>query len=139
MTTDASSSPNPNLPTSDLVKFKSSGSARIIELSRPKALNSLNLEMVEAITSALKVWKKIVIIVFGQIWQDSDGCSLVIIKSAPFDKRVFCAGGDVVTIAKLRGRPQDQLPFFQHEYALNHLIGTFRKPIVSFIDGITSM
>lgn len=30
------------------------------------------------------------------------------------------------------------LDFFREEYALNHLIGTIRKPYVAFIDGVTS-
>lgn len=50
----------------------------------------------------------------------------------------FCAGGDVVAMVKAKEDIEGKHRFFQTEYALNHLIGTCRKPIVSFIDGITS-
>lgn len=30
-----------------------------------------------------------------------------------------------------------QMEFFHEEYKLNHLIGTFNKPIVAILDGVT--
>lgn len=33
---------------------------------------------------------------------------------------------------------REKAEFFRQEYALNHLIGTFHKPIVAILDGIVS-
>ena len=58
--------------------------------------------------------------------------------------RAFCAGGDVKRIVE-QAMTQDPvqrknaLSFFEREYILNHLIGTFKKPFVSILNGITSM
>jgi enoyl-CoA hydratase/carnithine racemase len=34
--------------------------------------------------------------------------------------------------------PEILAEFFHEEYKLNHLIGTFKKPIIALMDGITS-
>lgn len=116
---------------SELVRLHKLGSSRVIELNRPAQLNSLNLEMVEAMTEALLVYAK------------SPTCSSVIIKGCEGanGKPVFCAGGDVVSLLKAKeaGRSLEEVSeFFRKEYALNHLIGTFPKPIISVLDGVTS-
>ena len=116
----------------ELVKLHQLGSCRIIELNRPAQLNSLNSEMVKAMTEALICYSK------------SPACSTVIIKgcnSPTTGKPIFCAGGDVVSLVKAResGKSwEDISEFFKQEYALNHLIGTYNKPIISFMDGICS-
>jgi enoyl-CoA hydratase/carnithine racemase len=58
--------------------------------------------------------------------------------------RTFCSGGDVVSLIG-GGKEVDPAEsvggaaeFFRREYALNHLIATYRKPIISLLDGITS-
>jgi enoyl-CoA hydratase/carnithine racemase len=120
---------------SDLIKLKQSVSTRIIELNRPAQLNSLNSEMIDEMTTALK------------IYADAPFCSAVVIKSAADgdgsgSKRVFCAGGDVVSLVKAveAGRGVEEgVDFFRREYALNHLVGTFPKPIISILDGVTSI
>ena len=63
------------------------GPCRVITLNRPRALHTLDLDMIRSIFSALQVWEK-------------DGsCQVVILKSSPIDgKQVYCAGGDVVGI-----------------------------------------
>lgn len=64
--------------------------------------------------------------------------NVVVIKG---EGRAFCAGGDVATLAKQNkeGKEgQDQSKdFFSLEYKLNHLIATYSKPYVAFMDGIT--
>lgn len=63
------------------------GSCRVITLNRPRALHTLNLDMIRSIFNALQVWEK-----------DSN-CQVVIMKASPIDgKHVYCAGGDVVGI-----------------------------------------
>lgn len=117
--------------SSELIKLHHAGTTRIIELNRPAQLNSLNLDMVNAMTEAL------------QVYLQSNTCTAVIIQgsSRAAEKRVFCAGGDVVSLWKAkqsRVSVEKASEFFRKEYALNHLIGTFSKPIISIMDGITS-
>lgn len=95
-----------------------------LRLNRPKALHSLNLAMVQAMTRALLDWRA-----------DRD-VRIVLIDHA--EGRGFCAGGDVVAIAKdvpLGATAGHQ--FFFHEYRLNHLMYTYAKPGVAFMDGVT--
>ncbi|XP_041937606.1 3-hydroxyisobutyryl-CoA hydrolase, mitochondrial [Alosa sapidissima] len=100
------------------------GNAGVITLNRPKALNALNLPMIRHIYPQLKKWDK-----------DSE-IDLVIIKGA--GGKAFCAGGDIraVTDAGKVGDPLAQ-DFFREEYILNNVIGTYAKPYVALIDGIT--
>ncbi|KAL2081522.1 hypothetical protein ACEWY4_023375 [Coilia grayii] len=100
------------------------GNAGVITLNRPKALNALNLTMIRHIYPQLKKWDK-----------DSE-VDLVIIKGA--GGKAFCAGGDIraVTEAGKVGDPLAQ-DFFREEYILNYTIGTYQKPYVALIDGIT--
>ncbi|XP_023314512.1 3-hydroxyisobutyryl-CoA hydrolase, mitochondrial-like isoform X3 [Trichogramma pretiosum] len=96
----------------------------VIELNRPKVLNALNLSMVNEIYPVLKRWQ--------------DTRNLVLIKAA--GDKAFCAGGDikslVVALNEAGGEKLGQ-DFFRREYTLNHLIGTFKKPYVALIHGIT--
>ena len=71
------------------------------------------------------------------------GIEAVLIDHAPSPdgdpklSRGFCAGGDVVTIAKsAAGTGAAARAFFFNEYRLNHLLFTYRKPTAVFMDGI---
>ena len=115
------------------------GCAGLITLNRPQALNALSLQMVRDITAALLSWR------------DDAAIQLVAIRGmgknpahakdpsqpafAPFGS--FCAGGDIRYFhqAALAGDPSLE-DFFTEEYALNHLIHTYPKPYVAFMDGI---
>ncbi|KAJ2844168.1 3-hydroxyisobutyryl-CoA hydrolase, partial [Coemansia erecta] len=96
---------------------------RTLVLNRPKALNSLTTEMVEAITRHLKEWRQ------------SDLCDVVIIRSN-LDK-AFCAGGDVVKASKnwQSGDRGKAMGFLQKEYQMNHLVASYEKPLVALING----
>jgi 3-hydroxyisobutyryl-CoA hydrolase len=73
-----------------------------------------------------------------QEWAKSDMAGVVIIKGSG---RAFCAGGDVAALAKWnREGPEGQQrssDYFGLEYKLDHLIATYTKPYVAFMDGIT--
>jgi len=64
--------------------------------------------------------------------------NVIIIKGAG---RAFCAGGDVATLAidNQSGEEGQQRSkdYFALEYKLEHLIATYPKPYVAFMDGIT--
>ncbi|KAI4696039.1 uncharacterized protein J4E88_000211 [Alternaria novae-zelandiae] len=124
-------------PTADLLKaqqdddpddviFTNNYGVRSIELNRPKKLNSLNGSMARKIIPRLQEWAK------------SELAGVVIIKG---NGRAFCAGGDVAALAKWNKEgPQGQQnssDYFGLEYKLDHLIATYSKPYVAFMDGIT--
>jgi enoyl-CoA hydratase len=95
-----------------------------ISLNRPKALNALDLDMVRAMTEALRNW------------QHDQAVKLILIDH--HEGRGFCAGGDVVTIAKsAEGHGEAGRAFFFDEYRMNHLMYTYPKRGVVFMDGIT--
>lgn len=103
------------------------GRVGLITLNRPRALNALSLEMVRSLTRTLLDWKSNAQILAVAI----RGMG----KDAPFG--AFCAGGDIRFFhqAALAGDPRLE-DFFTEEYALNHLIHTYPKPYIAFMDGI---
>ena len=64
--------------------------------------------------------------------------NVVVIKG---EGKAFCAGGDVPNLAldnkKGPEGQQNSKDFFALEYGLDHMIATYTKPYVAFIDGIT--
>ena len=103
------------------------GRVGCITLNRPRALNALSLDMVRALTSALEQWR------------DDPAVLAVAVrgtgKQGPFG--AFCAGGDIRFFhqAALAGDPRLE-DFFTEEYRLNHLVHTYPKPYIAFMDGI---
>lgn len=71
-------------------------------------------------------------------WEKSQLANVIIIKGAG---RALCAGGDVAALAKdnQTGRQGQQRSkdYFALEYKLDHVIATYSKPYVAFMDGIT--
>jgi enoyl-CoA hydratase len=110
-----------DVTTRDVLTVKE-GLAGRLRLNRPKALHSLNRQMVRDMAAALHEWR------------DDPDVRIVLIDHA--EGRGFCAGGDVVAIAQDPDSP-DSAAFFFDEYRLNHLEYTFPKPGVVFMDGIT--
>lgn len=100
------------------------GCAGVALLNRPRVLNALNISMIRHILPQLKKW------------EEDPATSMVIIKGA--GEKAFCAGGDIRAVME-SGKRGDSLAkdFFREEYILNHAIGTFKKPYVALIDGIT--
>ena len=109
--------------TPDLIT-RIEGKAGWISLNRPAALHALNLDMVHAMTAAL------------QGWANDPAVECVIIDNA--EGRGFCAGGDIRFLQEsaLVGGEAGRA-FFHDEYQLNHLLFTYPKPVIAFMDGIT--
>jgi enoyl-CoA hydratase/carnithine racemase len=110
-----------------LVTTEVRGSAGLITLDRPKALNALSLDMIRALTAALLDWR------------DDPRVERVALRGmgreGPFG--AFCAGGDIRFFHQtvLDGDPRLE-DFFTEEYTLNHLIHVYPKPYIVFMDGI---
>ncbi|XP_011301978.1 3-hydroxyisobutyryl-CoA hydrolase, mitochondrial [Fopius arisanus] len=108
----------------DDVLFEEVGESGLITLNRTKALNALNLSMVQKIAPILKKWES--------------SKSLVVIRGN--GDKAFCAGGDVKSLVQGLNEPWGRAAsckFFREEYALNYLIGSLTKPYVALIHGIT--
>jgi enoyl-CoA hydratase/carnithine racemase len=99
----------------------------LITLNRPKALNALSLDMVRDLYALLIDWRDNPVIEAVAIRGSN--------KEGPFG--AFCAGGDI-RFFHSAGIANDQAleDFFTEEYRLNHLIFTYPKPYIAFMDGI---
>jgi enoyl-CoA hydratase/carnithine racemase len=103
------------------------GRVGCITLNRPKALNALSLDMIRELTATLSAWR-------------GDPMVLAVVmrgmgKEGPFG--AFCAGGDIRFFHQAAlARDLSLEAFFTEEYALNHLIHTYAKPFIAFMDGI---
>jgi enoyl-CoA hydratase len=95
-----------------------------IRLNRPKAINSLTLEMVQEIAAALR-----------RFAEDS-AIGLVLVTGE--GERGLCAGGDIRALYD-QGRDGSGFGarFFQQEYRMNAEIAAYPKPYLAVMDGIT--
>ena len=109
-----------------VVQASIKNNAGILTLNRPKALNSLNLEMVNLMSTQLTTWK-----------ENNPDLKLIIQNSSL--PKAFCAGGDVrsITEAGLKGDTEAGRTFFGTEYKLDYKLATYHVPVVSLISGIT--
>lgn len=99
------------------------GSVGLITLNRPKAINSLNQPMVDALRAILADWA------------GDDAVGAVVLSGA--GERGLCAGGDVVSIYhSARKDGVEARRFWRDEYLLNAQIAEFPKPYVALMDGI---
>ncbi len=95
-----------------------------LRLNRPKAIHALTTAMCDVMSEALLRW------------MHDDSVEAVVIDHA--EGRGFCAGGDVVMIARSGNEDTAEAKrFFFAEYRLNHLLFTYPKPTVAIMDGIT--
>jgi enoyl-CoA hydratase len=109
--------------TDDVLTSIDRGVGRI-RLNRPKALHALTTEMCEAMSAALLEWRT------------DPAVEMVVIDHA--EGRGFCAGGDVVMLARSGNEDAEEAKrFFFAEYRLNQLLFAYDKPTVAVMDGIT--
>jgi enoyl-CoA hydratase len=108
----------------DEVLISTEGAVGRLRLNRPKAIHALNHAMCNAMSEALIAWR------------EDPGIRLIMIDHA--EGRGFCAGGDIRMLAE--SGASDGVAaraFFFDEYRLNHLLFTYAKPVIAFMDGIT--
>lgn len=101
------------------------GKVGFLSLNRPSAIHALTLDMVHIMTEALLRWR------------DDPLVEAVIIDHA--EGRGFCSGGDIAFLrnSALKDGGVSGRKFFHDEYQLNHLLFTYAKPVIAFMDGIT--
>ena len=106
------------------ILFERRGTAGVVTLNRPQALNAVTHGMVRSLWHWLETWAR-----------DSAVTRIVITASG---QRAFSAGGDIRILHDLgrAGRQEEALPFWRDEYRLNALIKSYPKPYVALIDGI---
>eukprot|EP00056_Hartaetosiga_gracilis_P011894 m.184463 g.184463 ORF g.184463 m.184463 type:complete len:396 (+) comp13597_c2_seq2:2986-4173(+) len=114
--------------TSDELQLTHTNGVLDITLNRPKALNALTLNMVKELQAVVK------------FSEESDTVGVVCMRGA--GSKAFCAGGDVVLIAKsAKGQLDDggQLykDFFREEYVADYALATMKTPYVAILNGIT--
>ena len=98
----------------------------VATLNAEKSHNALSLPMIESLLPKLIAWQ-----------EDADIAMVVIEGSG---EKAFCAGGDVVDLyhamTHSQGPRVDYVEkFFTHEYQLDYLIHTYKKPILVFGQG----
>jgi enoyl-CoA hydratase len=99
------------------------GSAGIIRLNRPKALNAMTLEMSLGIDAALDQFEA------------DPAVALVLLEGA--GERGLCAGGDIRGLWESSKEGGDLgKVFWRQEYVMNARIAKFPKPYVAFMDGL---
>ncbi len=101
---------------------------RIVDLNRPRVLNSLSGSMVRTLLPLVQDWQ-----------QPGGDVHIVVLRGS--EPRAFCAGGDIRFLLDCasvgEGPPLAAAhAFFFDEYTLNHALGTSRVPIVSLLEGI---
>jgi enoyl-CoA hydratase len=108
----------------DHVRVERLGSAGVIRLNRPRALNSLTIGMIRAIDAALDRF-------------EADPAVATVVLAGE-GERGLCAGGDIRALYDSgRAGTADARIFWREEFALTGRIARFAKPYVAFMDGIT--
>ena len=106
---------------SGYINFEVKTGTGIIRLNRPKALNALNLEMVEIFLDKLKEWQ-------------SDFTVKRVLLTG--EGNALCSGGDIKSLFFSSGKSNLKKLFLQKEYTLNYVINKFNKPYLSIWNGV---
>ncbi|XP_057806164.1 3-hydroxyisobutyryl-CoA hydrolase-like protein 1, mitochondrial [Salvia miltiorrhiza] len=121
----ASLSSNPLIDDShNLVLVEGKASSRTAILNRPASLNALNTSMVARLQELYKNW------------EEDPGVGFVAVKGGG---RAFSAGGDIVALYNLmkEGNLEECKQFFWTIYSFIYFLGTYMKPHVALLNGIT--
>ena len=99
------------------------GSAGIVRLNRPRAINAVTLDMFRGIHEALDEFEA------------DPAVGLILLEGA--GERGLCAGGDIRSLWESANAGGDLgRVMWREEYLLNARIAKFPKPYVAFMDGI---
>ncbi|XP_047314993.1 3-hydroxyisobutyryl-CoA hydrolase-like protein 1, mitochondrial [Impatiens glandulifera] len=107
-----------------IVLVEGGACSRTAILNRPSVLNALNTATGARLH---KLYKS---------WEENPDIGFVVLKGSG---RAFCAGGDVVYLYRTvnSGNLEDCKEFFRTLYSFMYLVGTYLKPHVSILNGVT--
>jgi len=113
------------LVTDPHIKSEKRGRLGLLTLDRPQALNALTHGMIKALAGQLEAWAA------------DDAVKAVAIRGA--GDRAFCAGGDIRAVqqAVAAGKAGEGADLLRDEYRMNALIGSYPKPYIALLHGIT--
>ncbi|NKQ56000.1 enoyl-CoA hydratase/isomerase family protein [Amycolatopsis sp. K13G38] len=95
-----------------------------LTLNRPRALNALDLRMMQAMLAALDAW------------EDDPRVRAVLLDAV--GDRAFCAGGDLGVVYRSAGGDAALARrLWREEYRLDARLARYPKPVVTIMDGIT--
>ncbi|KAJ4950671.1 hypothetical protein NE237_027503 [Protea cynaroides] len=119
--------PDDNNELQNEVLVEGEGHYRAAILNRPSALNALTKSMAARL-------KKLY-----ESWEENPDIGFVVMKNLKGSGRAFCAGGDIVNIYRLlnEGKMENCKEFFREAYSFMYLVGTYLKPHVAILNGIT--
>ncbi|XP_059650543.1 probable 3-hydroxyisobutyryl-CoA hydrolase 3 [Cornus florida] len=105
------------------VLYEGNPCVRKVTLNRPEKLNCLTYGMFSQMEKALKVY------------ESDPNIEVVILKGKG---KAFCAGGDVVRVIQLikAGHWSFGASYYRKQLTLDYLVATYKKPLVSLINGI---
>ncbi|KAI3693251.1 hypothetical protein L6452_33083 [Arctium lappa] len=106
------------------VLVKGNAGSRTVVFNRPSFLNALNTAMGRQLH---KLYRS---------WEDNPDIGFVVMKGRG---RSFCAGGDIVSLHDMakKGNIEGCKEFFWTLYNFMYHVGTYLKPHVAILDGIT--
>lgn len=116
--------PNDDDPQHDFVLVEGNACSRTAILNRPSVLNALDSAMGHRLQ---KLYMN---------WEENPDVGFVMMKGKG---RAFSAGGDIVSLYKLikQGNLEDSKEFFRSLYTFMYILGTYLKPHVALLNGIT--
>ncbi|XP_021748209.1 3-hydroxyisobutyryl-CoA hydrolase-like protein 1, mitochondrial [Chenopodium quinoa] len=108
----------------DEVLVEGKSHCRTAVLHRPSVLNALNTNMGALLQKYYKCW------------EDDPDIGFVMMKGSG---KAFCAGGDIVTLYRYinKGKMDDCKEFFGTLYTFIYMLGTYLKPHVALLNGIS--
>ncbi|XP_059649335.1 probable 3-hydroxyisobutyryl-CoA hydrolase 3 isoform X1 [Cornus florida] len=112
-------------PNGDLnqVLFEANSCVLKVALNRPEKLNCLTYGMISQMEKTLKAY------------ESDPSVRIVILKGKG---KAFCAGGDVVRVIQFvkAGHWSFGASYYRKQLTLDYLLATYKKPLVSLINGI---
>ncbi len=108
---------------SELIVAREEAGVGHLQLNRPRVINSLNREMIDAAIDVLHGWAR-----------DDDIHSVELTGTG---ERGFCAGADVREMSRLVTSADGWLEFLEAEYELDALVAHFPGPVTAHMRGIT--
>jgi len=100
------------------------GAIGLVTLNRPEALNALSYEMIYALKEQLIIWEEVFYI------------KAVLVRSTM--DSIFSVGGDIKKVYEVKQTGEADLArFFRDEYQMNAHIHHYKKPYISFLNGLT--